>query len=133
MNRIVAKVATITAKDSLHLVECHTQANTQLYILTLELPHTLTQGDTISLYIKATAITLSLESSTHLSFANELTTTVEGIEKGDIVSMVTLRFEKQLLEVMVLRRICDTLAIKTGDTLYALLHASDISISQEVV
>ena len=133
MNRIVAKVTTVTAKDSLHLVECHTQDNTQLFVLTLELPHSLTQGDTLSLHIKATAITLSLKPSTHLSFANELTTTVESIEKGEIVSMVTLRFEEQLLEVMVLRHICDTLAIQTGDTLYALLHASDISILQEAV
>jgi molybdopterin-binding protein len=65
-----------------------------------------------------------------LSARNHLQGTVEEIEQGDILSHIVVRVGPNLIESVITRRSANEMALKKGDTVTAVVKATEVMISK---
>ena len=97
----------------------------------LETPATadyLLVGSEVTLLFKETEIALAKNLSGMISLRNRIPIIVQNIERGDILSAVTLDYEGKRLVSVITSRAIDRLEIKLGDQLEALIKANEIAL-----
>lgn len=127
MNFIPAKISNITATQELCLVDFSTY-EASMSMVSLHLDEKMTQGKEVLLGVKATAIGLSKRALTECSLSNQLQTEVLCIKKAEILSSITLQFFDTQLESIITTRSLERLKLKEGDSVTALIKASELSI-----
>ena len=65
-----------------------------------------------------------------LSARNHLQGTIEEIQLGDILAHVTVRVAGGVIESVITRRSAEGLALKTGDTVTAVVKATEVMIAK---
>ncbi len=97
----------------------------------LETPETadyLQLNNQVTLLFKETEIALAKNLSGMISLRNRVTVRVLNIERGDILSAVTLDFQGKRLVSVITSRAIDRLEINIGDSLEALIKANEIAL-----
>jgi len=131
MNRISAKVTAIESVDSVSIVAFEA-AGQPMRMMSLELDGTLAPGAAVTLGVKASSIALAKAFEGELSISNRLEMTVESVTEGQLLCSVKLRFGEALLESIITRESAQRLHLQVGDTVTALIKASDVSILETV-
>ena len=123
-----AKVIEIKQKDMLHLVAFELEG-VVLYMVSLELPHNLKIDSQVKLAIKPISVAIGKDTGGTLSYSNQLPATLLDMDKGELLSTLTLELENHSkIESIITTRAVDRLALKQGDKVTALIKASEISI-----
>ena len=65
-----------------------------------------------------------------LSARNHLKGTVEEIQHGDVLSHVTIRVGDSVIESIITRRSAEELALKKGDSVTAVVKATEVMIAK---
>jgi molybdopterin-binding protein len=65
-----------------------------------------------------------------LSARNHLKGTVEDIQHGDVLSHVTVRVGESVIESIITRRSAEELSLKKGDTVTAVVKATEVMIAK---
>lgn len=97
----------------------------------LETPGTadyLRVGSNVTLLFKETEIALAKNLSGMISLRNRISVSVQRIERGAILSAVTLDFEGMRLVSVITTRAIEQLQIDVGDQLEALVKANEIAL-----
>jgi len=66
-----------------------------------------------------------------ISARNKLHGTVEDVELGDIMAHVVVRVGDNLIESAITRRSADELKLKKGDTVVAVVKATEVMIQKD--
>jgi molybdopterin-binding protein len=66
-----------------------------------------------------------------LSARNKLRGTIEELEVGDIVAHVAVRVGDNLIESVITRRSAEELKLKKGDTVSAVIKATEVMIQKD--
>lgn len=97
----------------------------------LETPETaeyLRINQDVTLLFKETEVALAKNLSGTISLRNRINVKVQHIERGDILSAVTLDYEGKRLISVITSRAVERLDINIGDTLEALIKANEIAL-----
>jgi molybdopterin-binding protein len=65
-----------------------------------------------------------------ISARNKLQGKIEEVQLGDVMAHVVVRGEDNLIESAVTRRSADELKLKKGDTLFAVVKATEVMIQK---
>lgn len=97
----------------------------------LETPETapyLSVENDVTLLFKETEVALAKNLSGLISLRNRLLVNVLSIERGDILSAVTLDYAGKRLVSVITSRAVDRLTIVVGDQLEALIKANEVAL-----
>jgi len=128
LNRLKGQVVAIDSNSHMSLVDVAVGLNIFSATL-LETPETanyLVVGSDVTLLFKETEIALAKNLLGLISLRNRIPVRVTRIERGDILSAVTLDYAGMHLVSVITTRAIDRLEIKVGDDLEALIKANEI-------
>jgi molybdate transport system regulatory protein len=130
LNKLKGQIAAIDSNSHMSLVDV--AVGQDIFTATLlETPETaayLQIGNLVTLLFKETEIALAKNLSGMISLRNRIYVSVKSIERGDILSAVTLDYDGKRLVSVITSRAIDRLEIKTGDQLEALVKANEIAL-----
>ncbi len=127
MSTIIARVSKIQSCESLHIV--HFDFNgIYLSMMSLELNENIQVGTKVQLTCKPTHIVIGKNFSGELSVSNTLKCTIESIENGKLLSYIQLKIFDTILESIITVESSQKMDLKVGDTVTALIKASELSI-----
>jgi molybdopterin-binding protein len=66
-----------------------------------------------------------------ISARNKLRGTIEEIQLGDVMAHVVVRAGDSLIESVITRRSADELKLKKGDTVFAVVKATEVMIQKD--
>jgi molybdopterin-binding protein len=129
MSQFVATISQISNVQNLNLVTFLFH-NTNLKMMSLELPHDMAVNTKVLLHIKPTSVAIGKKLSGHLSDVNRLESTVVAIEEGALLSSVTLDSNGDTLEAIITKEAAAEMMLGVGDEVSAIFNASDLSIAE---
>ena len=132
MSQIVASIRDINKSGTLHLVEFNLNNNSSLFMITLELNKTIKIGVNVKLLIKPFSIVLAKELRGEISYLNRLEAKIKSIEVGEILTNIELKYFNHILESTITTKSFNSMSLKEGDTILALIRATDISILEVI-
>jgi molybdopterin-binding protein len=127
MNRIGAVVTGIETHDGLTVVTFDASGE-PMRMMALELQRPLEQGQGVRLGVKASNIAVAKSLEGELSISNRLPVVVERIERGELLASVIVDFHGTPVESIITRDSCDRMQLQPGDSVTALVKASELSI-----
>jgi molybdopterin-binding protein len=65
-----------------------------------------------------------------LSARNHLVGTIDDIQRGDVMVHVTVRVGEYIIESVITRRSADEMALKKGDTVTAVVKATEVMLAK---
>ena len=129
MSSLIAIVKEIQSCDSLHIVKF--EINDQiLSMMSLDLNQNIKIGTKVKLAVKPTHIAIAKNFSGELSYSNQLETTIEKIENGQLLSSIKLSFLDTFLESIITVNSSKKMDLKVGDKVTAFIKASELSIGK---
>jgi len=66
-----------------------------------------------------------------ISARNQLKGTITEIILGDVMAHVTIRVGKSLIDSVITRKSADELKLKKGDSVFAVVKATEVMVSKE--
>jgi len=130
LNRLTGKIISIESNSHVSLVDVAVGQDVFSATL-LETPETadyLQVGNQVTLLFKETEIALAKNLSGLISLRNRINVSVKKIERGDILSAVTLDYDNKKLVSVITSRAIERLQINVGDQLEALVKANEIAL-----
>lgn len=129
MNLIEANIETIESCESLHIVR-FTSHGQSLSMMSLELADTVETGSKVKLCVKSSHIAIAKSFSGDVSYSNQLVCKIAAIDNGKLLSSVTLECCETLIESIITVDSSKRMDLKVGDSVTALIKASELSISE---
>lgn len=131
MNRLPALIHAVDCEGSIVLVEA--EVNKRRYTAVLvgagfEAKAWQT-GTAVTLLFKETEVSLAKNLAGQLSMRNRFPSVVTQIERGRLLTKVTLVFEGQILNSIITTRAADALALAEGDQVEGLVKANEMTIA----
>ena len=127
MNQMKATVVKMDNFERISYVEFTTGKNS-FSLVALELDENLKVGSTVTLFAKATNVALSKTKLTTITVSNQLECLIKEINEGVLLSSVTLQMEENILESIITTSSLHRLNLTAGDTVFALIKATDLSV-----
>lgn len=130
MDKISVIVKDIENIDTLHIVKFDLDGLV-LTMMSLELPPKISVGKKVKLSIKPTHVAIAKNLSGELSYSNQLKVHVVSINQGRLLSSISLKIKDDVfLESIITKSSLERLNLKEGDSVTALIKASELSIAQ---
>lgn len=132
MSSIIADIVKIESCDSLHIVKFGFKEHT-LTMMSLELAENIKEGVKVKLSIKPTHIAIGKNIGGELSYSNKLPCSITTIQKGKLLSSISLKLsEDSFLESIITKNSVESMGLKVGDEVVAIIKASELSISEVI-
>jgi len=133
MNRLPGKISAIEVHGSIALVEAEVGAQrfTALLVGAGDEVGTWPAGMPVTLLFKETEVSLAKNLSGSISMRNRITAVVTSIERGTLLTRVTLAFDGHAIGSIITTRSSDALALAVGDTVEALVKTNEMSLMPE--
>ncbi len=90
-------------------------------------------GSSIDLVFKETEVSLARNLSGMISMRNRMKCTVQHIERGALLSKVSLNFRKYTITSAITTRSVDSLQLAIGDDVEALVKANEVSLMKKTI
>jgi molybdate transport system regulatory protein len=133
MNKLPGRIKQIQKSGAIMLVDVDVNGHgfSVLLIESVIHPQWLQTGNIISLVFKETEVSLAKGLSGKLSLRNRMICTVQQIERGELLSKITLQFQQYSIASAITTRAVDSLQIKVGEEIEALVKANEVSLMQK--
>jgi molybdate transport system regulatory protein len=133
MNKLSGIITQIQQSGAILLVDVdiNGQSFSALLIESASQPQWLQIGNLIWLAFKETEVSLAKELTGRISLRNRMKCKVLQVERGELLSKITLQFQKQLITSAITSRAVDALQIIAGDDIEALVKANEISLMRK--
>ncbi|MBN2816318.1 MAG: TOBE domain-containing protein [Campylobacterales bacterium] len=131
MNRVRATVKSIQSVEKLNIVSFEYFTQT-LSMMSLELGENIQPGTTVQLGFKSTAVGIAKEFVGGLSYSNRLPATIDLIEKGELLSSISLKLDDTYIESVITTASLLRMQLREGDSVEALIKASEVFIEEVV-
>lgn len=128
MNRVVAKVVSLTGKGAINQLELISSGE-KFKILTLKLPSKIVVGSEVVLMFKESEVAIAIGNVGVISISNKIKGKIKEIKEGEIVTLLTLSTEIAIdLYSLITTSSVKTMNLKVGDDVFALVKANEISL-----
>lgn len=127
MSSFIATVSQIQNCDTLYIVKFDFAGQT-LSMMSLDLSEDIKVGVSVKLVVKPSHVAIAKNFSAEVSYSNQLVSTIQSIENGQLLSNVKLRSFDTVLEAIITVESSQKLDLKVGDKVTALIKASELSI-----
>jgi molybdate transport system regulatory protein len=134
MNKLSVKISEIQCAGGVILVDLlagETQMSA-LLIDAIEKPDWLKKGNTLFVVFKEAEVTLAKGFSGKISTRNKLPCKVQYIEKGQLISLVTLDFYGNIIRSAVTSRAVEHLDLQLDDNVTALIKSTELTLMQKI-
>lgn len=130
MNKLTGIISQIQQSGSILLVDVDVngQVFSALLIESALYPHWMQKGKVVELVFKETEVTLAMNRNGLISMRNRMDCEVLEVERGELLSKVSLKFQQYILVSAITTRAVDSLKIKAGDAIEALVKSNEISL-----
>ena len=134
MNKLPARITAIHQSGTILLVDAEVdgQGFSALMIEASDRPDWLNVGNHVSLVFKETEVSLAKELSGRISTRNRMKCEVSKIDKGELLSMITLKYKGFSLTSAITSRSVDMLELEPGDEVEALVKANEVSLMKTI-
>jgi molybdate transport system regulatory protein len=134
MNTLIGTIQNIHQSGAVTLVDVvsHQQMFAALLINPGEKPSWLEVGKKVTIIFKETEVSLAKNLSGMISLRNRLAGTITQIEKGDLLSKITLDFNGSSITSVITTRSAEALHLAPGDNIEALIKANEITLAQAI-
>jgi molybdate transport system regulatory protein len=133
MNKLPATITSIQQSGTILLVD--TEAGgihfSALLIESITRPEWLEVGKAVDLVFKETEVSLAKNLEGQISTRNRMKCTVQKINKGELLSMITLQFNACTIASAITTRAVNALQLKVGDEVDALVKANEVSLMRK--
>ena len=130
MNRLPGRITAVETAGQVRLVDVDVQGHTFSAIL-LDTSNDLRPGLAVILVFKETEVSLAKDLSGVISLRNRLASRVRAIDKGRVLSKITLDYlDREVVSVITTRSV-ERLDLKVGDAVEALVKANEMAILHE--
>lgn len=132
MNKLTGIITQIQQSGAILLVDVDIDGHgfSALLIESATQPQWLQKGNTIDLVFKETEVSLAKGLSGLISLRNRMMCKVLQVERGELLSTVTLQFQKYTIASAITTRSVDSLQILPGDEIEAMVKANEISLAK---
>jgi molybdate transport system regulatory protein len=133
MNVLTGKITKIQQSGAILLVDVDVdgQGFSALLIESATPPDWLKESKTIDLVFKETEVSLAKGLSGLISLRNRMMCQVLQVERGELLSKITMHFQKRIITSAITTRAVDSLQIVVGDTIEAMVKANEISLMKK--
>lgn len=129
MSSLVATVSEIQSCDSLHIVKFGCNGNT-LSMMSLDLDRRVEVGTKLILRVKSSHLAIAKDFFGDLSYSNQLKCEIVACTNGTLLSNIKLQYGDTILESIITLDSSRRMNLKVGDTVVALIKASELSIGE---
>ena len=133
MNKLTGKISQIQQSGAILLVDVDVDGHgfSAMLIESATQPEWLQAGNTIDLIFKETEVSLAKNLSGMISMRNRMKCTVLEIDRGELLSKVSLQFQKYVITSAITPRSVNSLDLKIGDEVEALVKANEVSLMKK--
>lgn len=133
MNRITGKISRIQQSGAILLVDVDVDGHcfSAMLIESATHPEWLLEGNSIDLVFKETEVSLAKNLSGMISMRNRIKCTVQHIERGELLSKISLKFQEYIVTSAITTRSVDSLQLAIGDEVEALVKANEVSLMKK--
>jgi len=133
MNKLPGTITKIQQSGAILLVDVVVDGHTfsAMLIESATQPEWLFQGNRIDLIFKETEVSLAKNLSGMISIRNRMKCSVLHIDRGELLSKVSLQFQKYKLISAITTRSVSSLDLKVGDEVEALVKANEVSLMKK--
>ncbi|NPA73515.1 MAG: transporter [Epsilonproteobacteria bacterium] len=128
MNLFEATVLGIKGKDGLHTIEFDYHGE-RLCMMGLELPD-IRIGSQVLLSVKSTCVSIGRERSKSISISNQIECTIKKVDNGEVLSLIKLDSGYDEIECVTTLSSSLSMGLKEGDSVVALIKASELFIKE---
>jgi molybdate transport system regulatory protein len=133
MNKLPGTIIKIQQSGAILLVDVEVDGHgfSAMLIESASQPDWLQVGNTIELVFKETEVSLAKNLSGMISMRNRMKCTVQHIERGVLLSKISLKFQEYILTSAITTRAVDTLELEVNDEVEALVKANEVSLMKK--
>jgi molybdate transport system regulatory protein len=133
MNKLTGKISQIQQSGAILLVDVDVDGHSfsAMLIESTTQPEWLKTGNTIELVFKETEVSLAKNLSGMISMRNRMKCIVLHIERGELLSKVSLQFQKYTITSAITTRSVNSLELKIDDEVEALVKANEVSLMKK--
>jgi molybdate transport system regulatory protein len=133
MNRIEGRISQIQKSSAIMLVDVDVDGHgfSALLIESAAHPEWLRTDNLVDLVFKETEVSLAKELNGRISLRNRMICEVSNLERGELISKVTLIFQNHTISSAITTRAVNALEIAIGDEVEALVKANEISLMKK--
>lgn len=130
MNRLAGKIVKIQHSGAILLVDIDVEGQGfSALLIESSLPPTWLQPESeVDLVFKETEVTLAKNRTGIISMRNRMICIVQKIDRGELLSKVTLQFLSHTLLSAITTRSIESLQLQVGDEVEALVKANEVSL-----
>ena len=132
MNTLSGKVKEVQNHGNLSLVKV-TVANVDLTSIVIETPDSvdyLREGTSVKVMFKETEVIMSKKMGPDISLQNQIPVTISEINRGALLSELTLDFEGQSLRSVITSRAVEQLDLKPGVEVVAMIKTNEVMLAK---
>lgn len=133
MNKLTGKISRIQQSGAILLVDVDIDGHgfSAMLIESATQPEWLQIGNIIYLVFKETEVSLAKNLSGLISTRNRMKCIVQQIERGELLSKISLQFQKCTVISAITTRSVEALELKVGDEVEALVKANEVSLMRK--
>ncbi len=133
MNKLPGIITNVQQSGAILLVDVRveTQIFSALMIESALWPEWLVENGMVDVVFKETEVSLAKGLSGQISLRNRMKCSVQEIKRGDLLSKVILKFLDYTLVSAITTRAADSLQLKVGDEVEALIKSNEVSLMKK--
>lgn len=133
MNKLSGIISGIQQSGAILLVDVKVEEHgfSALLIESATQPEWLVTGNKVDLVFKETEVSLAKNLTGFISMRNRMKCQVLTIERGELLSKINLRFLNHTITSAITTRSVDSLQIKIGDEIEALVKSNEVSLMRK--
>lgn len=133
MNKLIGRITQIQVSGAIMLadVEVNGQVFSALLIESASHPEWLQEGNEVYLVFKETEVSLAKNLSGLISMRNRMYCKVLQVDRGGLLSKVSLQFQEYVLTSAITTRSVDSLQLSPGDEVVALVKSNEVSLMKK--
>ena len=133
MNKLTGIISRIQQSGAILLVDVDVDGHSfsAMLIESASQPEWLYTGNIIELIFKETEVSLAKNLSGIISMRNRMKCTVQHIERGELLSKISLQFQTYQVTSAITTRSVENLQLAVGDEVEALVKANEVSLMKK--
>ena len=130
MNKLKGIVKNVLTSDHISIVDIDVDGwmFSSILIGTVENTDYLTEGRDVYVIFKETEVSIAKNLSGEISLRNRMKSVIKSIEKGKVLSRITLDFAGKTITSVITTRSTEKLRLQPGDEVEGLVKANEVTL-----
>jgi molybdate transport system regulatory protein len=133
MNKLPGRISKIQQSGAILLVDVDVDGHgfSAMLIESAIHPEWLQKGNNVDIVFKETEVAIAKNLSGMISMRNRMKCTVQYIERGELLSKISMQFQKYQITSAITTRSVNALDLIVGDEVEALVKANEVSLMKK--